>query len=430
MSKKKRSVKKEEVIEPIITLGMKQHLKYLVGLSIVAKIALFIVTVFIIGSSVDMYQSSYYYEHFVAIFHGDYPYINNYYEYPILSFIPVIVAWIPSVLFNSVFIYLVVFVALLIIADCITTICVYLIARKIWNDSKTAFTAAIIYLTAISAMYFVMTENSTFASCLLMVGLTMVLYSKDFMHSKINVYFALICGYFVKVFPIIALPFVILYNSRSTSLKQEIISSLKIIIPVSFILTLPIIIFNPSSVLKTLLPARMDIGYFPETLIWTLHVWVHDILHFSSISIDNVLMFVYACMIIGFLLLFYTAFKYKKQEPVMLIKFIACAIMILVLAYKVRSPGYIIWFTPFICILIADNIYKIGLFYVVQLLAYIEFPLTFWILWTNIEYTNPIYSTNWYLALLLFTLEFSLLIILSWVAIEPVKIYNAVFKSD
>jgi hypothetical protein len=426
--KKKKQIVKDE---PLLTSGMKQHLKYLIGLSLLAKIALFIVTVFVIGSSIDMYQSTYYYEHFVAIFHGDYPYINNYYEYPILSFIPVIIAWIPSVLFNNnLSVYMIVFVALLIFADCITTMCVYLIARKIWSDSKIAFTAAFIYLTAISTMYFVMTENSTFASCLLMIGLTMVVYNKDFLQSKLNVYTALICGYFVKVFPIIALPFVILYNSRSISLKQEIISSLKIIIPVSFILTLPIIIFNPSSVLKTLLPTRMDIGYFPETLVWTLHVWVHDILHFSSISIDNVLVFVYACMIIGFLLLFYTAFKYKKQEPIMLIKFVACAIMILVLAYKVRSPGYIIWFTPLICILIADNIYKIGLFYIIQLLAYIEFPLTFWILWTNVEYTNPIYSTNWYLALLLFTLEFSLLIVLSWLAIEPVKIYNVVFKSN
>jgi hypothetical protein len=427
MSKKKKNQIAKD--EPVLTFGMKQHLKYLIGLSLLAKISLFIVTVFVIGSNVDMYQSNYYYEHFVAIFHGDYPYINNYYEYPILSFIPVIIAWIPSALLNNnILVYMVAFVALLIFADCITTMCVYLIARKIWNDSKIAFIAAFIYLTAISTMYFVMTENSTFASCLLMIGLTMVIYGKNFVQSKVNVYVALICGYFVKVFPIIALPFVILYNSRSTSLKQEIISSLKVIIPVSFILTLPIIIFNPSSVLKTLLPTRMDIGYFPETLIWTLHVWVHDILHLSSISIDNVLVFVYACMIIGFLLLFYTAFKYKKQEPIMLIKFVACAIMILVLAYKVRSPGYIIWFTPLICILIADNIYKIGLFYIIQLLAYIEFPLTFWILWTNVEYTNPIYSTNWYLALLLFTLEFSLLIVLSWLAIEPVKIYNDVFK--
>ena len=67
--------------------------------------------------------------------------------------------------------------------------------------------------------------------------------------------------------------------------------------------------------------------------------------------------------------------------------------------------------------------------YIYQIIAYIEFPLTFWSLWTNIEYTNPIYSLNWYLALSLFTIEFSILIILIWVTIEPIKLYNHIFKA-
>jgi hypothetical protein len=79
---------------------------------------------------------------------------------------------------------------------------------------------------------------------------------------------------------------------------------------------------------------------------------------------------------------------------------------------------------------VADNVYKIGLFYVTQILAYIEFPVTFWMLWTNIEYTNPIYSTNWYLALALFTLEFSTILLLIWFAVEPIKLYYTIFKGD
>jgi len=182
--------------------------------------------------------------------------------------------------------------------------------------------------------------------------------------------------------------------------------------------------------IKTYIPTRMDIGYFPNTIIWTLYTWLHDVLHFD-VTMDYVLGFVYICMVISLLILFYVALIYKKQDPVMLLKFILCAIMIIVLAYKVRSPQYVIWFTPLICILIADNIYKIGLFYITQILGYIEFPLAFGALWTNIEYTNPIYSTNWYLALILFTIEFSALLLLGWFTIEPVKIYKSVFtKTD
>jgi hypothetical protein len=378
----------------------------------------------------DMYAINYYYEHAIGIFQGSYPYISYYYEYPILLFVPVIIALIPSLLLNNNIVFMITFSILMIICDCITTMCVYLIARKIWDNSKTAFIAAFIYLTALCAMYFIMISYDAFPSCLLMIGLTILFYGKEISgFSKLNEYSAIILGYFAKVYPAAALPFVVLYKSRSTSLKQEILSSLKVIVPISLVLFVPMFILNPGSVFKTYVPARMDIGYFPNTIIWTTYVWLHDIFKIN-IAIENVLMISYICMIIGFLLLFYAAFKYQKQEPAVLLKFILCAIMFIVLSFKVRSPGYIIWFTPLICILVADNLYKIGLFYVTQILAYIEFPVTFWMLWTNIEYTNPIYSTNWYLALALFTLEFSTILLLVWFAVEPVKLYYTIFKSD
>lgn len=423
MSKKKQP-KKEE-----LTSGMRQHIIYLILLSSLSKVFLFILTVFILHSGMDTFGIMYYYDHAVSVFNGSYPYISYYYEYPLLSFIPVIIALIPSLLLNNVFIYVGIFSILMIACDCITTACVYLIARKIWDDPKRAFISACLYISAISAAYFVMIEHSAFSECLLMLGLTMVLYGKDFIKiSKVNEYFAFICGYFVKVYPIVALPFVILYKSRSTSLKQEIVSSLWAIIPVSFVLFVPLYILNPESI-KTFIPARMDIGYFPNTIIWTLHVWLHDIANIN-VTIDTVLTFVYICMGIAFAILFYAAYKYKKQDPAVLIKFILCAIMIIVLSFKVRSPQYVVWFAPLMCILIADNVYKMGLFYFTQILAYIEFPLTFGLLWTNIEYTNPVYSTNWYIALILFTLQFSGLILLTWFAIEPIKLYNTIFRSS
>lgn len=427
MSKKRN--KKEVIDKPLISDGMKQHIQYLIGLSLMSKLFLFILTVFILKSGMDTFGIMYYYDHAVSVFNGSYPYISYYYEYPLLSFVPVIIALIPSLLVNnSILLYVLIFSILMIICDCITTACVYLIARKIWNDPKRAFISACLYISAISAAYFVMIEHSAFSECLLMIGLTLVIYEKDAFKNYVNGYFALICGYFVKVYPIVALPFVILHKSRSTSLKQEIVSTLWAIVPVSLVLFVPLYILNPESI-KTFIPARMDIGYFPNTIIWTLHVWLHDIARIN-ITIDTVLTFVYICMGLAFVILFYSAFKYKKQDSLILIKFVLCAIMIIVLSFKVRSPQYVVWFTPFMCILIADNIYKMGLFYFTQILAYIEFPLTFGLLWTNIEYTNPIYSTNWYIALILFTLQFSGLIVLTWVAIEPVKLYKTIFKSS
>jgi len=217
MPKKKQS-KREE-----LTSGMKQHIKYLIGLSLISKLFLFILTIFILKSGMDTFGMMYYYDHAISIFNGSYPYISYYYEYPLLSFLPVVIALVPSLLFNSVLLYVVIFSLLMIVCDCITTTCVYLISRKIWDDPKKAFISACLYISAISAAYFVMIEHSAFSECLLMIGLTMVIYGKDVVknNSIVNDYFAFICGYFVKVYPIVALPFVVLYKSKSTSLKQR-----------------------------------------------------------------------------------------------------------------------------------------------------------------------------------------------------------------
>lgn len=427
MSKKKRG-KQEEMPPELITAGMKQHLKYLVGLSILAKVAIIIVTVFILGSMMDTYAISYYYEHAITIFQGSYPYISYYYEYPILIFIPVTIALIPSLLLNSITAFIITFSILMIICDCISTICVYLIARKIWNDSKKAFISAFLYITAFWAAYFAIIDFNSFATCLFLIGLTLLLYGrKIFEVFGLTDYSALVLGYFTKIFPIIALPFVVLYKSRSTSLKEEIISVLKVVIPISLVLFVPIFIFNPLDTLKTYIPTRIDVGCTPNTIFWTVYVWLHDIFNIA-ITLETVWSCIYACIIIGLLILVGIAFKYKYQDPATLLKLILCAIVIVTLATKVRSPGYVLFFTSLICILISDSLYKIGLFYVMQILGFIEFPLGFWRLWTNVEYTNPIYSTNWYLTLILFTLELSSLLILMWVIVEPVKMYKEIFK--
>jgi hypothetical protein len=427
MSKKKHSKKEEP--EELITAGMKQHLKYIVELSILTKICILLFVIFILHGMPDIFAMHYYYDNAVSIFAGDAPYINHYYEYPILIFIPVTIALIPSLLLNSIPMFMIVFSILMIICDCISAICVYLVARKVWGDSKKAVISAFIYVTAFSTAYFAMIDISPFAVCLMMVGFTLLFYGKEiFGFSRLTDYSALVLGYFTKIFPIVALPFIVLHKSRTTSLKEEIISALKIIIPISVILFLPTFILNPLLTLRTYIPIRLDVGYFPNTIIWTLYVWLHDVFN-MAVTMDNVLVFMYVCMIASLGLLGYAALKYQKQSPSILLKFVLWATVIVVLSVKARSPGYILFFTPLICILASDSIYKIGLFYVTQLLGFIEFPLGFWTLWTNIEYTNPMYSSNWYMALLLFTFEFSLLLLLVWVVTEPIKIYREILNN-
>ena len=91
----------------------------------------------------------------------------------------------------------------------------------------------------------------------------------------------------------------------------------------------------------------------------------------------------------------------------------------MILFTKFHSPQYIVWFTPLLCLLVADDIYKIALFYVVQVFAYIEFPLMFGSFYTNMEYTNTVGSYGWYITLMFFTLQYLAILILVFSIVRP-----------
>jgi hypothetical protein len=429
MARRHRSRKPEvtPAEQPIIPdSDTTKSILYIVGVSLLMKLVVFFITTVVFGSFLDTFGISYYYEHVMYLVQGQIPYIQYDYEYPILVFIPSLIAVVPALLMNSQSVFIIAFTLLMVACDCVTAACVYLIAKKIWDDDRRAFIAAILYTTALSAMYFSLVEYSPFASSVLMVTLTAVIYGKDISlkQTRIPPYFGLIIGFFIKIYPAIALPFVAFYNAHTTSLKHEIVSAAKVIIPVVAVLFVPFVLLNPQSI-TTYIPARLDFSFFPNTIIWTAQVWLHDIFRLS-ITKDQVLIGVYACMAASLLTLLYFGYKYPEKDPKILLKLIVTAIVIVVVSFKVRSPQYIIWFTPFFAILVIDDIRKIAAFYIVQILAFIEFPLTFYRLWTNIEYTNPIYSPNWQLTVVFFTVEFAALLVLTWWVLDPISIYRKI----
>lgn len=423
MGKKRRGSVKPEPESSVFTDETKKRVYYIIGLSILMKIVLIFLTTFVLQSFIDTFGIMYYYEHVGYLVQGQIPYIGFDYEYPIFVFIPSLIALIPALLFNNPSFFVLTFSGLMILCDSITAVCVYLIAKKIWDNDDRAWYAAILYVTAISAMYFSLVEYSPFASCVLMASLVGVVYGKQLLHERgWLVYFGLISGFFIKIYPALALPFVAFYNAHTTSLKQEIITASKVIIPAIAILFVPFVILNPKS-LSTYIPARLDIGFFPNTIIWTAQVWLHDVFGLG-VTKDAVLVVIYICMAIGMAALLYAGYKYPEKDAKVMLKLILGAIILIVMSFKVRSPQYIIWFTPFLAILVVDNIKKMALFYIVQLLAFIEFPLTFWKLWTNVEYTSPFMSPNWQLTLVFFTIEFATLLVLVWWTIDPKSIYR------
>lgn len=391
----------------------KNHILYLIIACVVAKVIVAGITTGVFHSFVDLFDIGVYLQHGLMPLSGQSPFTSDF-QYPVLIFVPVMIAVIPALLLNNAMAFVYTFQFLMVICDIVTILCIYLIGLRLW-DERRAFYAGLIYACAFSAAYFVITKYDAFPTCLLMLALLLTIYRHE-----IGGYVASVLGFFAKVFPVLALPFCILYNAKKTSLKQELISAAKAGIPLAVILFLPLFLISPET-LRIYIPVRSDLGYYSNTLTFTLFSWLHDVFGIG-VSIGTVSLVMYIVMGIALLALLYAAFIIPDRDPVLLIKLILCAIILVVICARVRSPQYIVWFTPLLCLLAADNVRKIAALFIFQGLAYIEFPLMFGGFYTALTYTDPVLSGGWMITLVMFTLEYLALFFCVWLVANPADI--------
>jgi hypothetical protein len=103
-----------------------------------------------------------------------------------------------------------------------------------------------------------------------------------------------------------------------------------------------------------------------------------------------------------------------EQQPkniARMLKLILAVIIVVTVFSQYRSPQYIVWFTPFAALLVADDITGILLFIGVQIMAYIEYPLAYGVLYENTQYVSGG-------ALPFFTVLFTMMGLLLWRALN------------
>ena len=396
----------------INAIDIKRHLIYLIIIAIIAKFVIAFVTTSVFHSFIDYFDFQYYLQAAVNIMQGQVPYADFGFDYPPLAFIPILLAFIPAILFNSATAFILSFQFLMVICDIIIVICIYLIGLKLYNE-KTAFVAAFLYATSFSVGYFVMTKYDAFPTSILMLAVLFTVYNRN-----IRGYISIVVGTLAKIFPGIALPFVVLYNAKSTSLWQEIISFLKIGIPVTAILLIPILILKPGIILSYISGSLVRSDVYVNTATYTLYAYLHEVLNLG-VSVSGVSYLMYILM--GLVLLFLLAIAYiePKKDVRFLVKLMAVSIFVVVFCMAYHSPQYVVWYTPFVCLLVADSLQGIILLYVTQAITYIGFPLSFGVLYTNTTYASPAGTPGWYLALALFTVDIIAYLLLMYVAVKP-----------
>ena len=390
---------------------VKRHLLILILTSLLTKFIVIFATTSIFHSFIDLFDIGFYFEHAIKLVQGQLPYVSYNFDYPILIFIPIIIALIPTLIFQNAMAFVYTFQIIMVFCDIVTILCIYFIGLKLWNE-KTAFYAGLIFATAFSTAYFVLTKYDAFPTCLLMLAILFTVYDMN-----TRGYISSSLGFFAKIFPVIAMPFIVLYNAKTSSLKAEILSAGKIFLLLCVVLILPLAIINPNVIQSYIFATGGGIGIYVNTATYTLYANLNEVLHLG-ISSSLISLFMYGVMAVVLLFLLYFSYISEERDPKTLLKVLLCAIFALVFFTKFHSPQYLIWFTPLLALLVADDLVKIIVFYVIQIFAYIEFPLMFGKYYVNLNYSNPVGSADWYLTLLFFTLQYLALLLLVYLIIR------------
>lgn len=372
---------------------IKRDLLILIGLAIIMKVIIILIT-FISHSFIDYWDMSYYFESAVRVMQGgQLPYRDFSFDYPVLAWIPILTAYmiIPSLpgFFFAFEFFMVIF-------DMLTIIGIYLIAMQVWGSKRRAFAAGALYALCLTAAYFTLVRFDPMPVCIMIWAVWLTLRGK-----AVEGYMATLVGFLVKIFPIILLPFLVLWNAKGGSLKKEVMHA-----GLLSACLIPLVIFFGS------VTGRVGSGatVYANTPAFLLHMYTENIMHLS-VTVNQISVLLYVLAGMAFLALFWFFVKARKS-PVMLLTTLLLAIFIVVFVARLHSPQYVMWYLPFLCLLVSDDIHLMIILYFTQVLAFFEFPIFFGKLYTNAQYLSQVGSGVWIITVLFFTLEYLVMLCL------------------
>ena len=387
----------------------RKPLAQLILISLLTKIVVAFATAGVFRSFVDLWGYNVYLQTVVFPFlqNGSIPYISYNWEYPTLMLVPTGLATIAMIVAQNIQMFYVAYAFLMAVCDAVTIACVYFITLKIRGGNKnTAFMAGLLVATAFSAAYHIITCFDAFAVMLMMLGLYFTICNDD----SVKSYFFIICGYLAKLFPAAILPFVFLYNRKKTDANTELNLVLKVLMPLLLVLVVPFVLINPESIWVYFDKTEVDKGVFGSTLNYATGFFLQKVLGVSvDPAIITIVMYCILAVVIGVLV--WSSYHNITQKPVELLKYCLLALTTLIIFVPHHSPQYMIWIVPILAILAANDWWKILWFYLLQVVLYIKFPLTYYSNWTNAGYNQ----TNWGLTLTFFIIQFAVLGYLIWI---------------
>ena len=325
---------------------------------------------------------------------GMMPYSDFSIEYPQLFLLFTLPQYALACLFGNVELFYIIFIISTIVIYYFTVVLIYKISELIWNNEKRAYTSALLFSTSIACIYFATNKYDIFPVFLMLWSLYMVMSRGE--HTK--GYIIATIGVLTKWFNAVVMPLYIVRGIKDRESYGKLIKYVAASAGVLLLCVVPFIIMN-----FDVFCATYTFHFGRGALTHSLPYMVQFYTGFSP-DLFNVIF-------IGvFIFLLY---KYYKSENTNynLLKYVTLSVMLFVFCNKIFSPQYILWFAPFLALLLVNNKKEIFIYYLAQAVVLIEFPIL----------VNKIYALNDYLTLygqIWFVFKWAVLFVALWLVIK------------
>jgi len=390
---------------------LRKHVLILAALSLVMKWVTVFITQDVFLSFVDLFDITYYLKFALRIFGGQVPYAGFSLDYPqgalvtiLLPLLLVILSGgLPALAGGNPMGYILFHQAIMVLLDLGTTILVYLIGLRLF-DEKRAFRAGILYATAFSAAYFVLTKYDSYPTFFLMLSVALFIYGRE-----TGAYLAGAWGFLTKWFPVLALPYFLILDLKSGVEKKVITRNIGLSVLLVLVVTVPFFILSPSGFITT---------YTINTGFNTLTHGFIFYLDFITKTLTGVAIFSTISLplaVLAELGLLYVFYRRPSTTPLALCAFILFAVFAFILTNKIASPQYLQWVAPFLAIFLAGSAVEAVLFYAAQFWWFLEFPVLYNVIYNTIAGYGPAGAGFPTVTFLFFTVKFALIFTLIWV---------------
>ena len=349
----------------------------------------------------------YWYAHSIIL--GKIPYISFNAEYPQLFFVPVVLAILPFMSNPGFISYLFSFGAITIAFDIATLVCVYVLAAKFFGQEK-AFLSGLLYATAISVAFFIPVVYDIIPTFFLVFSLCCFIYGRD-----VTAYVSAAVGVLLKWFPFACFPFFYLSTKKNNRELNSFRTGVIVTILLVAACSVPFILIDAGKFFRTYMfhilrpsEAHSFIYYMDAVSLFLINL--------QPVSKISLFLFILAeCVLV------YWYYRHLDGTALTLTYVLFLSVFAFVLFNKVLATYYIIWLTPFLALLLARSTKHILLFYIVQIIMFLETPVLLGIVYTPYKDYFVIENSMLSVSFLFYTVKFAIFFVLLYVIVRDLR---------